>query len=95
MCTMIVERAAISGSGKASQGWFELGGVNVTYDHPFHAPLEHTLNLDFVNEATGPSARVAVELTPESARRLVQAIEKALGRAEAGGYLEAPGGRRA
>ena len=88
MCTMIVERAAISGSGKGTQGWFRLGAVNVTYDHPFDAPLEHALNLDFVNEAEGPGARVAVELTPESARRLVAAIVTALGRAEAGGYLE-------
>jgi hypothetical protein len=30
--------------------------------------------IDFVNEAMGPGARVAVELTAESARGLVQAI---------------------
>jgi len=88
VCTMIVERRAVSGSGKAGPAWFSLGAVHVSYDHPFHAPLEHALNLDFVNEADGPGARVAVELTPESARRLVEAITATLDRAEAGGYLE-------
>ena len=80
MCTMIVEKVEIAGSGKGPQGWFPLRQVNVSYDHPFHAPLEHALNIDFVNEAEGPSARVAVELTPESARQLVQVILTALAR---------------
>ena len=81
MCTMIVENAEISGSGRGPQGWFPLGQVNVSYDHPFHASLENALNIDFVNEAEGLGARVAVELAPESARRLVQAILAALERA--------------
>ncbi len=88
MCTMIVEQARISGSGKGVSGWFTLDQVNVSYDHPFHARQEHALNIDFVNEAEGPGARVAVELSPESARQLMQAILAALARAEAGGYLE-------
>jgi len=41
-----------------------------------------------VNEAEGPGARVAVELSVESARQLVQTILATLERAEAGGYLE-------
>ncbi len=45
---------------------------------PNHAPAEHTLNIDFSNLAAGPSARVAVELTAESARALVRAIEATL-----------------
>ena len=88
MCTMIVEQAKIAGSGKGASGWFVLDQVNVTYDHPFHIPLEHALNIDFVNEAQGPGARVAVELTPESARQLAQTILATLERAESGGYLE-------
>ncbi len=88
MCTMIVEQAKIAGSGKGVSGWFTLDQVNVSYDHPFHAPQEHALNIDFVNDAQGPGARVAVELSPESARELVQAILAALARAEAGGYVE-------
>ncbi len=74
MCTMIVRQVAIAGSGKGAAGWFQVRQANVSYDHPFHAPLEHALNLDFVDEAQGPGARVAVELTAESARHLVEAI---------------------
>jgi hypothetical protein len=88
MCTMIVKQVEIEGSGKGTSGWFTVRQANVSYDHPFHAPLEHALNLDFVNEAQGPGARVAVELSAESARTLVEAILTVLGRAEAGGYLE-------
>ena len=78
MCTYITEKATISGSGKGAQGWFALRQANVYYDHPYHAPLEHALNIDFVNEAEGVGARVAVELTPDSARALVRSILAAL-----------------
>jgi len=88
MCTMIVTQVAIEGTGKGAQGWFKLGEANVSYDHPFEAPFEHALNIDFVNEALGPGARVAVELSVEAARALVAAIGTVLERAEAGGYLE-------
>jgi hypothetical protein len=43
-----------------------------------HAPAEHTLNIDFLNPGQGPSARVAVELTAESARALAEAIQATL-----------------
>ena len=88
MCTMMVQQAKIAGSGKGTQGWFTLREVNVSYDHPFDLPLEHALNIDFVNEVEGPSARVAVELTPDSARQLAQTILAMLERAEASGYLQ-------
>lgn len=88
MCTMIVNQAIIEGSGKGAGGWFKVDQVNVSYDHPFNVPMEHALNIDFVNEAQGPGARVAVELTVESARNLVKTIQQVLARAEAGGFLE-------
>jgi hypothetical protein len=88
MCTMIVKQVGIEGSGKGAGGWFPVRQANVSYDHPFNAPLEHALNIDFVNEEQGPGARVAVELTAESARTLVDAINAVLARAEAGGHLE-------
>jgi hypothetical protein len=78
MCTYITEKADVAGSGKGAQGWFSLTGANVYFDHPYHAPLEHALNIDFVNEGMGPAARVAVELSPDSARSLVRAILAAL-----------------
>ena len=88
MCTMIVQQAAVEGSGKGAGGWFAVRQANVSYDHPFHAPLEHALNIDFVDETQGPGARVAVELTPAAARALVTTILAVLDEAEAGGYLE-------
>ncbi len=87
MCTMIATQVRIEGSGKGTAGWFDVRQANVSYDHSFNAPLEHALNIDFVNEAQGPGARVAVELTVDSARTLVEAILAVLARAEAGGYL--------
>ena len=81
MCTGIVETVEVSGSGKGPHGWFKLEQVTVSYDHPTDAQLEHALNIDFVNEKEGPNARVAVELSPESASRLVRAILAAMSQA--------------
>lgn len=87
MCTMIVEKVNIEGSGKGTNGWFKLEHANVSFDHPFNAALEHALNIDFVNESQGPAARVAVELSEQAARDLVKTILAVLDRAEAGGHL--------
>ena len=87
MCTMIVEKVKIEGSGKGTQGWFPLQQANVSYDHPFDAPYEHALNIDFVNEAQGPSARVAVDLSESAAREWVRTILAVLDQAESGGHL--------
>jgi hypothetical protein len=87
---MIVTQVPIDGTGKGTGGWFSLREANVSYDHPFNAPFEHALNIDFVNQALGPGARVAVELSVEAARTLVEAINAVLERAESGGYLEQP-----
>lgn len=78
MCTYNTEKVEISGSGKGSSGWFSLTDATVYFDHPVHAMAEHTLNIDFLNPSKGPSARVAVELTAESARALAAAIDAAL-----------------
>jgi hypothetical protein len=85
---MIVEQIKIDGSGKGREGWFPLKEANVSYDHPFDAPMEHALNIDFVNEAQGPGARVAVELSVEGAKALIETINAVLERADQGGYIE-------
>ena len=78
MCTYVTEKIAISGSAKGPDGWFRVSDSSVYFDHPVHAPQEHTLNIDFLAPRQGPSARVALELTPASARALVKAIEAVL-----------------
>ena len=51
--------------------WIPVQEATVYFDHPVHAQLEHTLNIDFRAPERGPSARVAVELSAASARELV------------------------
>ena len=78
MCTYITEKVSLVGSAKGPSGWIVVDTANVYYDHPYHAPLDHALNIDFVNEAAGAPERVAVELSAESARELVTKILAAL-----------------
>ena len=78
MCTYLTEKVDVSGSGKGPQGWFPLTGATVYFDHPQQAPVEHSLNIDFLNPSRGASARVAVELTATSARALAEAILRSL-----------------
>ncbi|NWF65312.1 MAG: hypothetical protein HXY38_13520 [Chloroflexi bacterium] len=87
MCTMIVEKVKIDGSGKGINGWFKLEQANVSYDHPFDAPFEHALNIDFVNESQGVGARVAVELSEQAARELARAILDVLDQANTDGHI--------
>jgi hypothetical protein len=84
VCTYLTHRAEMAGSAKGPNGWFGLTQANVYVDHPFDAPFEHTLNIDFADPARGPAARVAVELTEESALALVDAIKAALAAAPPG-----------
>jgi hypothetical protein len=77
MCSYIVEKTALSGSAKG-RGWMKIDTAHVYYDHPFHAPLDHALAIDFVNTAAGGRERVAIEISAESARGLVRAILAAL-----------------
>ena len=88
MCTMIVEKIKIDGSAKGRAGWFALQQANISFDHPFNAPFEHALNIDFVNESQGLSARMAVELSEPAARELVRSILSVLDQAETGGHIK-------
>jgi len=78
MCSYITEKAQIFGSAKGQNGWIRVDTANVYFDHPYHAPLDHSLNIDFTNESDGSFQRVAVEISAESARELVKAILAAL-----------------
>ena len=78
MCTYLTEKVEITGSAKGVPGWIPVTDASVYLDHPVHAPFGHTLNIDFLAPGLGPSARVAVELSQESARALAKAIEAVL-----------------
>ena len=82
MCTSIVEIVGAEGAGKGERGWFDLTHSVVSYDHPHHAVLEEAITIDFVNETLGPGARVAVELTLDSAKALSGALARAIAAAE-------------
>jgi len=98
MCTYLTEHVDIEGSGKFADGWAATRRATVYFDHPVHAMAEHSLNIDFFavagagaagTAAPGDAAdaavrRIAVELTPESARALATAIQRALDSAPAG-----------
>ncbi|MDT5250723.1 MAG: hypothetical protein QOJ28_3357 [Mycobacterium sp.] len=78
MCTYLTEKIAVDGSGKSATGWFTATEATVYVDHPVHAPYGHTVNIDMLNPALGPSARVALELTEETAIALADAIYRAI-----------------
>ena len=75
MCTYqtdhIVGRGQRQGGRRAGSA---LTDATVYFDHPVHAPAEHTLNIDLLESVTGARSRVAVELDPGSARALAEAI---------------------
>ena len=59
MCSYIVEKAKLLGSAKGPSGWMRIDTANVYYAHPFHAPLDHALGIDFISEAVGARELVA------------------------------------
>jgi hypothetical protein len=74
MCTNIVESVDLIGSAKGASGWMVVDRARVSFDHPAHADLDYSLNIDFVNAATGGVERVALELDATSARDLANTI---------------------
>ena len=53
MCSYLTVATEIAGSAKGAQGWMPVTSASVYFDHPFHAPFDHTLNIDFAD----PTAR--------------------------------------
>ena len=84
MCTYLTEKIEVAGSGKGAAGWFGadrgLGLLRPPGARPSRAHAQHRLP----QPGRGPSARVAVELTVESARALAKAIEATLAAAPPG-----------
>ena len=84
MCTYQTHKIQIDGSGKAKKGWISLSEATVYVDHPVHLLQDHSVNIDFLDPAQGPSARVAVELSEEAALALAEAIHQAIAAAPPG-----------
>ncbi|MDL5156440.1 DUF6295 family protein [Actinomycetospora termitidis] len=81
MCTYSTEKVALErSSGKTREGWQSMREATVYYDHPVHAPDAHTVNIDFLGRE--PGSRVAVELSLDSARELLKALEVTVERAQ-------------
>lgn len=80
MCSYIMDKVPVFGSAKAGDEWRRIDTAHVYFDHPYDAPLDHALSIDFLNHSAGSRERVAVELSAESARELANAILAALER---------------
>jgi hypothetical protein len=74
----------MSGSAKGPRGCFEVNQANVYFDHPYHAPMDHALIINFVETPDEVGNLVVVELSKELARRLVTSILAALESGEQG-----------
>ncbi|HXW49215.1 MAG TPA: DUF6295 family protein [Xanthobacteraceae bacterium] len=84
MCSYIVEKTALVGSAKDRKAWTRIDTANVYFDHPYHSTLDHVLAIDFTNEGEGGRDRLAIELSADSARALVERILAALASGEEG-----------
>ena len=74
MCIRSIQYRKIEGSAKGVIGWFGATHLAVCNDHPHHLEADWSINIDVVNEQMEPSARVALELTLDSAKALAEAI---------------------
>jgi hypothetical protein len=78
VCTYVTETLPVAGSAKGPTGWIRVTDAAVYFDHPVHATADLTLNVDLRRPADGPSARVGIELTADSARALAESILRVL-----------------
>lgn len=78
MCTYVTERIDLRGSAKAGGRWDPVVRASVYLDHPYTTPLDHTLNIDVFTDSEARSRHVALELSLESARELLDAMTRAL-----------------
>jgi len=84
MCTYLTVKTSVDASAKGPGGaWFRAREAVVYFDHPSHAMAEHTLNIDFPVPGSANGERIALELTAQSARDLVAAINASLASAAA------------
>ena len=78
MCTMISEKVDVKGSGKKTNNWIPLDSCDIYYDHSTYVDCEHSITLSFKNEMNPIDSRITVEITPESAKDIINKINAAL-----------------
>ena len=72
MCTMIAEKAKVKGSGKKIKSWIPLDSCDIYYDHSTYVDCEHSITLSFKNDMNPIDSRITVEITPESAKDIIE-----------------------
>jgi len=82
MCTMISEKTNITGSGKSDNRWIPINSCDVYFDHPDHVDCEHAIMLSFCNQNDPINSRISLEITPESAKAIIEKINLALAKGE-------------
>jgi hypothetical protein len=82
VCTYATQRIAVRGSGKAASRWEPVVSASVYLDHPYATALDHTLNVDLFIDGDARPRHIALELSLESARELVDAMSRALAQGE-------------
>tara|TARA_B100001142_G_C13914559_1_gene492984 strand:- start:306 stop:554 length:249 start_codon:yes stop_codon:yes gene_type:complete len=75
---MISEKADVKGSGKKTNNWIPLDSCDIYYDHSTYVDCEHSITLSFKNEMNPIDSRITVEITPESAKDIINKINAAL-----------------
>tara|TARA_Y100000768_G_scaffold388534_1_gene385013 strand:+ start:3599 stop:3847 length:249 start_codon:yes stop_codon:yes gene_type:complete len=75
---MISEKADVKGSGKKTTNWIPLDSCDIYYDHSTYVDCEHSITLSFKNEMNPIDSRITVEITPESAKDIINKINAAL-----------------
>ncbi len=78
MCIDYSHATDVVGAGHANGESIGIARAVVSFTHPMDVPLDHALCIDFRAGNGDPSARVAVELDPASARELAYSILGAL-----------------
>ena len=78
MCIDYSEATDVVGAAHVKGESMDVARAVVAFTHPMQLPLEHALCIDFRAGNGDPSARMAVELDRDSARRLAESILTAL-----------------
>lgn len=85
-CTGILESLEAGEDAANAQGtWFSLEKIVVNLDNGLHTRLPYAVGIDFIGQSR---LRVSVELSPDTAKRLAEALRAALDKGVKAGVVE-------